>query len=359
MALSAGAFREELRALYTSTTASGTSGGFLSITEASSTGQSTTTLGTSGLDMRAITSPLLKAAGYQSSGVESGEVKSLLGATATPNAGAGFPVATALAWLQKDIDPAPLVLEVHVPVAIIEHFIQRDVSLVASFEDMPAVAAHPAPLPAANGPSSFLQQAIANPADLNGASSGTGASTVAVHGPGSRSSALAAAPAARGPIVENEARVPLAPGLTGAEVSASPEARGITPTEPVAITPFPARRLTPVPAIVRALSQSESSAPQESDLLTQFLPFDRASLELAIDRFLDEFEGLGAELSRLDGSMNLLPGLIAIAVGVSAAGLAVRIRRNADSELAASGSAGAIGDEDFPGLPRSWSWSEL
>jgi hypothetical protein len=119
------------------------------------------------------------------------------------------------------------------------------------------------------------------------------------------------------------------------------------------------RRSAQIPATENASSQTEVSLPQESDVLTRFLPFDRASLELAIDRFLSEFEGLGAELSRLDGSMNLLPGLIAIAVGVSAAGLAVRIRRNADSDLAASLSAGPIGDEDFPGLPRSWSWSEL
>ena len=48
-------------------------------------------------------------------------------------------------------------------------------------------------------------------------------------------------------------------------------------------------------------------APEGSDLLADFLPSDRASLDRAIDRLLDGFEGLGADLSRGVEATGLAP----------------------------------------------------
>jgi hypothetical protein len=107
------------------------------------------------------------------------------------------------------------------------------------------------------------------------------------------------------------------------------------------------------------LAAQVAADPQESGLLTQFLPFDRASLEAAIGRVLGPFEELGGELVRLDGSMNLWPGLMAFTVAVSAAGLVWRLRRDGQEAGMGTGVAGLTDADGYPTLPRSWSWGEL
>jgi hypothetical protein len=96
----------------------------------------------------------------------------------------------------------------------------------------------------------------------------------------------------------------------------------------------------------------EIAALQGSDLITHFLPFDRASLETAMEQFLDEVEGLGDSISALDETVNLLPAAVAVTLALSTAGVAIRLRR--DEESASDPAAAA-----FPGLPGGWNLGEL
>ena len=66
-----------------------------------------------------------------------------------------------------------------------------------------------------------------------------------------------------------------------------------------------------------------------SDLLTEFLPFDRSFVENAIDRFLDRFESLGAELTDLRETTSLIPVAAATAVTTLAVEVALRRWRRA------------------------------
>ena len=61
-----------------------------------------------------------------------------------------------------------------------------------------------------------------------------------------------------------------------------------------------------------------------SDLLTEFLPFDRSFVENAIDRFLDRFESLGGELTDLRETTNLVPAVAATALTTLAVEVALR-----------------------------------
>ena len=69
--------------------------------------------------------------------------------------------------------------------------------------------------------------------------------------------------------------------------------------------------------------------PQAADLITSFLPFDRSSLEAAIDRFLDPFDDLASSMPGLRGPMGLVPASLAVAVTVLAVDVALRLRRSA------------------------------
>jgi hypothetical protein len=71
----------------------------------------------------------------------------------------------------------------------------------------------------------------------------------------------------------------------------------------------------------------ELTAPPPADLLTEFLPFDRASVEAAIDQFLGQFEGLGVSLLDLSDSSTVVSGLATLAVATAAAGLVIGRRR--------------------------------
>jgi hypothetical protein len=80
-----------------------------------------------------------------------------------------------------------------------------------------------------------------------------------------------------------------------------------------------------------------AKTPRRSDLLTDFLPYDRASLEQAIDRFLARFDDLGAALSRSRGPTDLLTEIMAVAVAFTAAKIGLRLvwrSRDEDDGLA-------------------------
>ncbi len=66
-------------------------------------------------------------------------------------------------------------------------------------------------------------------------------------------------------------------------------------------------------------------SPRSSDLLTEFLPFDRSFVENAIDGFLDRFESLGAELTDLSETTNLVS--VAAATAVTTLAVEVALRR--------------------------------
>jgi hypothetical protein len=103
----------------------------------------------------------------------------------------------------------------------------------------------------------------------------------------------------------------------------------------------------------------EQPSPRSSDLLTEFLPFDRRSLENAIDRFLDQFATLGAELTDLREPANLLPVLAVAALTAVATEVALR-RRRARAGVKRMPKEDAEGDlAGFAGFPNLWSLGEL
>ena len=78
----------------------------------------------------------------------------------------------------------------------------------------------------------------------------------------------------------------------------------------------------------------------------------------AIDRFLDQIENLGAEVGRSREPLNLLPGLLIVAVTASAPTIVRRLRQRwLDDETEPSGDASAFGG--FPGLPSPWGLEEI
>ena len=93
-----------------------------------------------------------------------------------------------------------------------------------------------------------------------------------------------------------------------------------------------------------------------ADLLASFSPFDRGSLEQAVDRFLGRIGDLDAELSQLGETPSLIPGLVAAAVAISVAEtMRRRFRGTWDEEAAPLDAAGFPG---MPGHPHVWAMEE-
>jgi hypothetical protein len=100
-------------------------------------------------------------------------------------------------------------------------------------------------------------------------------------------------------------------------------------------------------------------SPGHADLLTEFLPFDRASVEGAIDQFLDQFEGLGASLPDLQGVVSLVPAFAAVAATALASEVILRRRRRG---LGLKGRTEHDPEEAldrFSRLPNLWNSVEL
>ena len=94
-------------------------------------------------------------------------------------------------------------------------------------------------------------------------------------------------------------------------------------------------------------------APRSSDLLTEFLPFDRASLEDAIDRFLAPLEDLGGELANWSSPTSLLPAATVVATAALASEVLRRRYRRDDGEDARRGPRPIS-----PVIPTAWSLGE-
>jgi hypothetical protein len=73
------------------------------------------------------------------------------------------------------------------------------------------------------------------------------------------------------------------------------------------------------PSIESVGQQTVSDVPRAADLLTSFLPYDRATVETAIDAFLERIDGLGAGLTEFVDLGQTVPGIVAVAVVTTAA----------------------------------------
>jgi hypothetical protein len=96
--------------------------------------------------------------------------------------------------------------------------------------------------------------------------------------------------------------------------------------------------------------------PRQSGLLTEFSPFDSASLKRAVDQFLEDFDGLRAELLTLHASNGLLSAVTAVAVAAVASEVIIRRRRSSRAQRHVETKHGEEGFVPFPALPNSWSW---
>jgi hypothetical protein len=72
--------------------------------------------------------------------------------------------------------------------------------------------------------------------------------------------------------------------------------------------------------------------PGSTDLLTNFLPFSRASLEEAIDHFLNRFEDLSSDVTTWSAPPVLLPAVTVVAAAALASEVVRRRSRNDEAE---------------------------
>ena len=95
------------------------------------------------------------------------------------------------------------------------------------------------------------------------------------------------------------------------------------------------------------------------DLLLEFMPFDRSSLESAVDQFIEGFESLG--LNNLDSleALDLIPGVLTGTVVLSATVLASKLRQErSDEEPYEDESDETSSFAGFPGLPSLPCWEK-
>jgi hypothetical protein len=93
----------------------------------------------------------------------------------------------------------------------------------------------------------------------------------------------------------------------------------------------------------------EVAEPQLAGMIQSFLPFDRAAMETAIDRFLEPFEGLASSMPELRGPMGWITASLTAAATVVAVEVAIRLRRAREPEL-------SLDEEDGLTIrPGAWS----
>jgi len=114
----------------------------------------------------------------------------------------------------------------------------------------------------------------------------------------------------------------------------------------------------PVRAPLTGGDQDELPLPHAAGLIADVIPFDRATLEHAVDRFFDELEDLGVGHLVERGSPGVIP-LSLTAVGTMVAAEIIRRRfRVKAGEGHATRRRDPIGSDEllgFPELPGSWS----
>ena len=93
--------------------------------------------------------------------------------------------------------------------------------------------------------------------------------------------------------------------------------------------------------------------PQLAGVITSVLPFGRATIEEAIDQFLEPFDGFAPSLLGMGGPLGLVTASLTVASTVLAAEVAIRLRRSRDE----GEGEGESGPARFPGLPGFRRWS--
>jgi hypothetical protein len=89
------------------------------------------------------------------------------------------------------------------------------------------------------------------------------------------------------------------------------------------------------------------SEPAVAEMIQSFLPFDRSTLETAIDHFLEPFDSLASTMPELRGPMGLITASLAAAATVVAVEVAIRLRRAREQDL---GSDDVESLASFPGI---------
>jgi hypothetical protein len=107
-----------------------------------------------------------------------------------------------------------------------------------------------------------------------------------------------------------------------------------------------------------ASAEAALEAPRPADLLTSFLPYDRASVETAIDTFLDHFEGLGAGLTDIVDLGHVVPAIVAVTAVTAASTVMLRRRRNRAGDQKSTAHTQAILDL-FTSPSNLWKLGEI
>jgi hypothetical protein len=165
--------------------------------------------------------------------------------------------------------------------------------------------------------------------------------------------ASANAPASEASASQDQARalvsinLPIGPGLNGLQTLS-----GLTLSTTKAPTDLPAPAETPIgsgeltrvaelpsgsgsPSEGGSVETVELPEPDLAGMIQSFLPFDRSSMEGAIDLFLEPFDGLASTMTELRGPMGLITASLATAATVVAVEVAIRLRRDREQELGA------------------------
>ena len=101
-----------------------------------------------------------------------------------------------------------------------------------------------------------------------------------------------------------------------------------------------------------------SRLPHAAGLIAKVIPFDRATLEHAVDQFFDQLEDLGVGQLPEPGLPRVLPLTLTVIAAVAGAEIARRRLRVQGSRGRDARRRDPIGSEDllgFPELPGSWS----
>jgi hypothetical protein len=109
-----------------------------------------------------------------------------------------------------------------------------------------------------------------------------------------------------------------------------------------------------VPELDGDVVDEEAPAPSAADLHTDFLPFDRATLEAALDRFLDRLDGIGAELSELNPAIPLVSAVVVAGTTALASYVVIRRWRSGSGRTEPGEDGEGVDLLQFPGLLRLW-----
>jgi hypothetical protein len=105
-------------------------------------------------------------------------------------------------------------------------------------------------------------------------------------------------------------------------------------------------------------NQDELPLPHAAGLITNVIPFNRTSLEQAVDQFFDRLEDLGMGQLVDQGPTRMIPLSLAVLTAVTAVELARRRLLPRTGEWKATRRQDPLGSEEllgFPELPGSWS----